>query len=116
MKAELPAKSVSRLSEYEDAASYRINCECMDDDHAISMWIETKEDHECQHVEVSFYVNTSTPFWSMGRWRTIWKILRHGFYCSQHSLLLDRQGAMNFAEAIKVSIENLEKKSTRKKS
>lgn len=109
MQAEKPAKGISTTAAYDDAVSYRVDCECTDDDHAVGMWIESKEDHECQHVEVTFYVNTVTPVWSINRWRAIWHLLRYGVHRSQHGLLLDKQSAVNFAEAIKSSVANLDR-------
>lgn len=109
MKAETPAKGISVTAKYDDAVSYRVDCECTDDNHSVIMWIETKEDHECHHVEVTFYANTVTPIWSMNRWRAIWHLLRYGVHRSQHGLLLDKQSAVNFAEAIKSSVANLER-------
>lgn len=108
MKAETPAKGTMKTGEWPDAVSFHTECECSDPDHAVRTWVEVKGDTEVKHVEVGFYVETTTPFWNTSRWRAAWHILTRGCHRGQHTLLLDSQAAVNFAEAINTSVQRLE--------
>jgi hypothetical protein len=59
---------------------------------------------------MTFYVNTTTPFWKecFSRVKTAWDILIHGYREDQHSLILNKQAALNVASTITTVIEELE--------
>lgn len=114
MKAETPARGISKTGEWGDYVSYRVDCACSDDSHAVNAWIEAKEDSEMGHVDVEFQVSTITPVWSVNRWRAIWELLTRGHHRGSHTLILEAQAAVNFAEAIKESVQRLEKNTNKK--
>jgi hypothetical protein len=74
--------------------------------------IELEGDKDCRDVNMTFYVNTTTPFWKPGfnRFRAAWDILVHGYREDQHTLILNKQSALNVATAITTVIEELEEK------
>jgi hypothetical protein len=108
MKHEIPAKGITLTGKWPDAVAYRVECECSDPDHAAVVWMEVNGDPEIKNVDLSFYVNTTTPFWSMSRWQAIWNLLTHGHHQGQHTLLLDSQSAINLAAAIQDTVKKLE--------
>lgn len=111
MKAERPALGISRSMSYPDAQVYHVDCECTDPDHAVNVWIEvsTQEDMHCE-VEVTFYVQTSLAGWRRlpQRIAEAWRVLRNADSERYHSLLLNKQAALNLGGAIEASIEDLE--------
>lgn len=114
IKAETPAKGVMVTGQWPDAVCYHVECECSDPDHAVRTWVEVNGDDEFRHVDLSFHVNTTTPFWRVSRWRAIWDLLIHGYHRGQHTLILDQQAAANLAEAITASVQKLEKNTNKK--
>ena len=63
MKAQKPAQGILLTNDWGDAKNYHIECDCSSSDHAVNMWIEVQRDKDIPDVEVSFYVDTWTPFW-----------------------------------------------------
>jgi len=112
MKAQQPASGIMFDADYGDSKSYTIACDCHDGDHQVHMWIELEGDKDCRDVNMTFYVNTTTPFWKPGfnRFRAAWDILVHGYREDQHTLILNKQSALNVATAITTVIEELEEK------
>lgn len=111
MTSEKPAQGIMLNADYVDAKTYTIACDCTDPDHSIHMWIEAEGDNETKDITLTFYVNTTTPFWKKGfsRIKSAWDILIHGYREDQHSLILKKQSALNLAETIKSIVNDLEK-------
>lgn len=112
MKAQKPAQGISIDNDYGDARIFNVECDCTSDDHAVKMWIEVQKDKDIPDVELTFYVTTWTPFFASWRERlqAIWDIAINGVHKQQHSMLLNRQTALNMAEAIKSTVRELEPK------
>lgn len=108
MTAQAPAEGISKGKEWKDAHTYRIDCECGDDDHAVRMWIAVAPDE--QEVAVSFYVKTVLPTWDkkFSRIRTALKVLFGGEIQQEHHLLLNPQVSTNFVAAMQKSIAEVE--------
>ena len=105
-----PARGISVDADYVDAKVFNIECDCSSDDHAVKMWIEVSQDSDIPNVEVSFYVTT----WSQ-RFENLWDrikiafdVLFLGVHKQQHSILLNKQSAVNFANAIIDTVHDLE--------
>lgn len=109
MKAQKPAQGISIDADYDNARVFNVECDCTADDHAVKMWIEVNRDQDIPDVEVTFYVTTWTPWFS--RWQervgAALNILFKGVHKQQHSMLLNQQSALNFAEAIKSTVRDL---------
>lgn len=113
MKAEKPANGIMKTSERPQSQSFRIACDCHSESHAVDMWIEVDGDpREPQQVQLEFFVNMSVPFWSRGfnRLRAAWNALCMGNVTHAHTMLLNKQAALNLSEAIRQTIQQLEKK------
>lgn len=113
MKAQQPAQGISIDHEYDDAKVFNVECDCSADDHAVKMWIEVQRDQDIPDVEVSFYVTTWTAhFWNgwPQRLRAVWDILVHGVHKQEHHMLLNPQAALNFADAITKTVQDLKSK------
>lgn len=116
LKAEKPAKGISRGSTFSDAITYHVECSCTDPDHAVDAWIEISSEQDIHdEVEVTFYVKTN-----FDHYRNVWERMKLGLrvmfgkvYQQQHSLLLTKQAALNFGAAIEQTIEDLENANTR---
>lgn len=113
MKTQVPAQGIMLQGDYGDSKNFKIDCDCTSADHAVYMWIEVQRDPDIQDVEVSFYVTTWTrEFWQNwpARLRAVWDILVHGVHKQEHHMVLNKQSAINFAEAIKTTVKELEGK------
>lgn len=106
MKPQVPAVGISKQYEDETYVSYDILCECTDPDHAHNMIVEIDADGL---ISVNISTTLTTPFWSMNRWKQIWTILTTGSIQVQKSVILSKQSALNYSEALRASIERLEK-------
>lgn len=102
-----PAKGISLDTEFDDTKIFTVNCDCHSADHSVSMWIEVDSDKTTKHVEVSFFVKTSTPF--INRLRVLWSILTTGVYFQEHQLVLNKQAALNLSNAITKTVKKLDK-------
>lgn len=112
MKAQKPANGIMLTNDWGDAKTFHIECECTDPDHAAKMWIEVDRDDDIGNtVSVSFYVQTSNPFWEKGynRFRAAWDILVKGVHQQEQHMILHRQAALNMADAIKRTVKELDK-------
>lgn len=114
MKAQRPAEGISLEKDFGDAKVFNVECDCTSDDHAAKMWIEVQRDKDIPDVEVSFYVTTWTPVWSgwAQRLRAVYDILVKGVHKQEHHMLLNKQSAINFADAITSTVKEMEKKNT----
>lgn len=112
MKSQTPAKGIMFDADYGNSKTYTISCDCHDSDHQVHMWIEINGDEDAKDVEMTFYVNTTTPFWKEGfsRVKSAWDILIYGYREDQHTLILNKQAALNVATVITTVIEELEEK------
>lgn len=112
MKPQQPAQGISIDADYGDARVFNVECDCSSDDHAIKMWIEVNRDQDIPDVEVTFYVTTWTAWTESWKERltAAWEILVNGVHKQQHSMLLNKQTALNFAEAIKSTVKVLDSK------
>lgn len=110
MKAQQPAQGIMQTSEWPDAKTYTIACECTDPDHQVNMWIEVDSDNDTQDVQVAFYVDTWTPFWDskFNRFKAAWDILVKGVNRQEHHMILRKQAALNFASTIETVVGELE--------
>ena len=115
MKPQKPAQGITLQGDYGDSKNFKVECDCSSDDHAVHMWIEVQRDADIPDVEVSFYVTTWTKeFWKdwPARLRAVYDILFKGVHKQEHHMLLNKQSAINFADAITSTVKEMEKKNT----
>lgn len=104
MQAQVPAKGISLQSDWGDAKTYTIECECTDPDHAHTLEVEADEDFA---VAVTIWTTAHAPLWSVSRWKLIWQLLTKSEIKYNVALLLREQQALNYAEAIKSAIKDV---------
>jgi hypothetical protein len=110
MKTQTPAQGIMSDGDYGNSQAYTIACDCHDGDHQVHMWIELAGEEDTKDVEMTFYVNTTTPFWKEGfsRVKAAWNILVKGYREDQHTLILNKQAALNVASTINRVVKELE--------
>ena len=104
-KFQAPAKGVLLVNDWGTSKMYKAVCECGDDDctHTIDVLAEDTG------VVVTIYTTTRTNFWSMSRWKHIWKLLTCGYTDYETTIILNQQSALNYAETIKQAVGDVEK-------
>jgi hypothetical protein len=110
MKPQKPAQGIMLNRNWGTARSYTIACECGEPDHFPQMWIEVgdESDQELQNVTVTFYVETSSPWYRISRWRQIWSMLVHGYVRQEHALILSKQSALNLSTVLRNSVAEMQ--------
>jgi len=111
MTPQEPAQGIMLDKDFGDAKVYTVACECSDPTHAANMWIEATSDVEVQDITLTFYVNTETKWYSLNKFQQVWEILTTGYLKTQSSIILNKQGAVNLANVINKSVEDLSTKS-----
>ena len=112
MKSQKPAEGIMLTKDWGDAKTFHIECDCSATDHSVQMWIEVQRDPDVPDIELSFYVTTWTrEFWKdwPARLRAVWDILVKGVHKQEHHMLLNKQAALNLAEAIKSTVNELDR-------
>ena len=104
MKAQIPAEGILKTNEWGDSKVYRVVCECTDSQHDHNVWVEA-DDHE---ISVTIYATVKSNFWSKSRWYHMWSLLSKGYVDTETTLIMRRQGALNYAETLKSAIEDVE--------
>lgn len=98
-----PAIGVTQTGEFKDAKSYKVYCECGSNDHAHDLWVESED----SLITVTVYVKVQSPLWSMNRWKQMWQLFTRGYLTHEANLIMNEQVALNYAETIKVAIEDV---------
>lgn len=111
MKSQPPALGIMKTGDWENSKAFRIACDCRHSDHDVNAWVELTNDPDDTSVDISFYVEGTTPFWNTGfsRIRAAWNMLIHGYHQEEHCLILRAQVAKNFITALDKSVKELEK-------
>jgi len=110
MKPQTPAQGIMLNRNWSTARAYTIACDCGEPDHFTQMWIEVGDelDAELQNVTVTFYVETSSPWYSISRWRQIWSMLTQGYVKQESTLILSKQAALNLSTVIRNSVAEMQ--------
>ena len=104
MNYQTPAEGILKTNEWGDSKVYKIICECTDSQHDHNLWIEA-DDHE---ISVTIYATVKSNFWSKTRWHHIWSLLTNGYVDTETTLIMRKQGALNYAETLKLAIQDVE--------
>ena len=97
MIPQIPAEGILKTNEWGDSKVYRVVCECTDSQHDHNVWVEA-DDHE---ISVTIYATVKSNFWSVTRWHHIWSLLSKGYVDTETTLIMRKQGALNYAETLK---------------
>ena len=103
MTSEKPARGVLLVNDWGNSKMYKAVCECGDDDctHTVDVEADTT-------VTVTIYTSTRTNFWSKTRWSHIWKLLTKGHVDFETEIIMDKQTALNYADVLKSSVNDVE--------
>ena len=104
MTPQIPAEGILKTNEWGDSKVYRVVCECTDSQHDHNVWVEA-DDHE---ISVTIYATVKSNFWSKTRWYHIWSLLTKGYVDTETTLIMRKQGALNYAETLKLAIDDVE--------
>ena len=105
MKLQTPAEGILKKNDWGDTKVYHVVCDCGSDDHSHNLWVEAED----IGITVTIYVTVKSPWWSMNRCKQLWQLLTQGYLEQQTVLTMDEQTALNYAETLKQSIEDVQK-------
>jgi len=107
MEAQTPAQGIMLDRDFGDSKFYTVSCTCGNPDDEIKLEVEADD---C-NISVHVWTTTKTNWWGegMNRFKLIWKLLTKGYVEFESWTLLNRQQALNFSEALKQSINEVEK-------
>lgn len=104
MKAEKPATGILKHNDWGDSKMYRVTCDCGSSDCEHNVWVEAED----SGITVTIYTTTRSNFWSKTRWYHLWTLLTKGHVSTEANICLTSQGALNYAEALKSAIKDVE--------
>lgn len=103
IQAQAPAQGILKRSDWGDAITYQVVCECHDSDHDHNVWVEADE----SNVTVTTYTTQKSKWWSQSRWQTIWALLTKGYVEHEANIIMTEQQAVNYAETLKKAVEDV---------
>jgi hypothetical protein len=103
LELQVPAEGIMKTNDWGDSRVYRIACNCGDETHNHNVWVEA-DDHD---IIVTVYTTVKSNFWSKTRWHAIWTLLTKGYIDTESSVHLTKQQALNYAETLKIAIEDV---------
>lgn len=104
MKAQTPAQGVLQVNDWGSSKMYKAVCECGNDDCTHTIDIEAED----IGVIVTIYTKTRTNFWSVNRWKHIWKLLTTGYTDYETCIMMNKQVALNYANVLQLAIKDVE--------
>ena len=137
VKAQTPAEGITLQAKFKDSTHYRVTCECGNKDCTADICIEY--DNDTKDFSIIFDTTQKTHFWKTlydwevhkidnpilywiinttqsfingfhQRLKITYSVWSKGYVEYQSSTILSKQAAFNMVEAVKNSIEELEKK------
>jgi len=103
-KPQTPAEGIALRGDWGDAKSYEVLCHCGDPNHNHSVWVEADE----TGVSVGIHTQVKSRVWELNRWQTIWTLLTKGYVEYEASVAMDKQQAINYADAIMKGVKDVE--------
>jgi len=131
MKAETPAQGILKTNDFGNSKWYKVVCGCGQPDHDLNFEVDADE----TGVNVNTYVTVKTDYWSenikkrydidnpylqeldwalkdiwngfVTRLTLTWMIWTKGYVQCETTVLMSEQQALNYAEAIKSSIQDV---------
>ena len=104
LKAQQPAVGILKRSDWGDAMTYQVVCECSDPDHDHLVWVEADD----AGVTVTTHTQQSTKWWSLNRFQIIWQLLTTGYVKYEASIIMTKQQATNYASVLHHAINDVE--------
>lgn len=132
MKTQTPALGILKTSDFGDSKFYKVVCGCGQPDHDLDFEVLADE----TGVHVNTYVSAKTDYWSdtiekrydidnpylqeldwtikdiinglFTRLKLTWSVWTKGYLVCETTVLMSKQQALNYAETIKSSINDVE--------
>lgn len=104
MKAQIPAVGILKRSDHGDAKLYQISCDCHQSDHEHNVWVEA----DVAAVTVTIYTTAKSKWWSTNRWKQMWSLISQGYIEYEADLIMNKQQALNYADALKSAVKDVE--------
>jgi hypothetical protein len=104
MKEQTPADGILKRSDWGDAQTYQVACECGDSNHDHLVWVEADDSNT---ISVTIYTQQKSKWWSMNRWQKIWTLLTKGYIEYEVSIIMTEQQAINYAGALKSAAKDV---------
>ena len=99
-----PAEGILKQGEWDDARSYTVPCTCCGTDCEHNVWVES----DVSGVTVTTYTKQKTNWWSRTRWYHIWTLLTRGYVEYEASIIMTRQQAFNYADALNRAVTDVD--------
>ena len=118
MEAQIPAQGImSRNPEHYRWQSFLVECDCTCPEHALNVHVAIdRVEADDDFVAVEFYATMHSPFVHGNWWKAfqtrvkrIWQLISTGTVELEHTLILRDQVALNFSEALRISVEKHQK-------
>lgn len=91
--------------DYGDMKVYRIACSCDTPDHDITLMVEADD----LFVTVRMYSTLTTNFWSISRWKHIFKILFTGKTEIECTTLLSQTQSESLSQLLHIASEDVKR-------
>jgi len=104
LTTQVPAEGILKRSDWGNAVTYQVVCECGDSNHDHNVWVEADDNR----VTVTTYTQQKSKWWSQNRWQKIWTLLTKGYIEYEASIIMTEQQAINYAETLKKAVEDVE--------
>jgi hypothetical protein len=140
MKVQQPAEGILKTNDFGDSKWYHVVCGCGQPDHTLTVEVEADD----MGVNVNTYATVKTDYWTdsvkkrydidnpwLQEWDWFWKDLINGFFTrlrltwdiwikgyvrAETTITMSQQQALNYAETLKTSIEDVKKFKAQQKS
>lgn len=131
MKAESPAEGILKRSDFGDSKFYQVVCGCGQEYHDHNLEVEAAD----TGVNVNLYITVKTDYWSdliekrydidnpwlqeldwfvkdlvngfWSRLKVTWQLWTTGAVTAQSTIAMSEQQALNYAETLRVSINEV---------
>lgn len=132
MKAQIPAEGIMKKGDYGDSIFYEISCDCGQPDHAHHVEVEADD----LNVSVNIWTKQTTDCWSepfkpeyrgkndflytvtrtfkncvnglIRRVSLTWSIWARGYVQYEVTTVMNKQEALNYAEALKKAVKDVD--------
>jgi hypothetical protein len=132
MKAQIPAQGILKHSDYGTSMSYHVACNCGSPDCSHNVWIEAETEPDM--ITITTYTMQKTDYWTESAklrydkegiaqwfdwfWKGLWNGLMirlrltkniwfDGYAKYEAGILMNEQEALNYAETLKRSINDV---------
>jgi len=140
MKAQYPAEGILKTNDFGDSKWYHVVCGCGQPDHTLTVEVEADD----MGVNVNTYATVKTDYWTdtvkkrydindpylqeldwfwknlingfLTRLRLTWDIWIKGYVHAETTIAMSQQQALNYAETLKVAMEDAKKFRAQQKS